>query len=263
MAESFIYSLNVVLPLFVIVVLGFILGRCRFLTPEFLAVSEKFVFKIALPAMLFLEVAESNISETLDVPLILFCCGGIAASFLLLCAAVPLFVKDNDKRGAFIQGVYRSNFAILGVPLAENMFGEEGVKVIAIVMPFAIVMFNVFAVIVLSMFAPADKKKTSAELAREIIKNIVTNPLIIAVVLAIPFMLTSVEIPLFAGKSLRYLSNTTFSLALMSLGANFTAKSLKGRLSASISWGCRSCSCIMFRQPFFRRWGIPERLFTS
>ena len=234
MLESFLYSLNVVLPLFIIVILGFILGQRKFLTPEFLAVSEKFVFKVTLPAMLFLEVAHSNISESLDVPLIIFSCSGIALSVIVLCIIAPIFIKSNEKRGAFIQGVYRSNFAILGVPLAENMFGESGVKVIAIVMPFAIVMFNVLAVVVLSMYAPAEKKKSSGELFREILKNIVTNPLIIAVVLAIPLMLSPISLPVFVDKSLSYLSNTTFALSLMSLGANFTAKSLKGRAALSV-----------------------------
>jgi len=235
MLESFLYSLNVVVPLFIIVILGFILGQRKFLSSEFLAVSEKFVFKVTLPAMLFLEVAHSNISESLDVPLIIFCCCGIALSVIILCIAAPIFIKSNEKRGAFIQGVYRSNFAILGVPLAENMFGDSGVKVIAIVMPFAIVMFNVLAVVVLSMYAPAQKKKSSGELMREILKNIVTNPLIIAVVLAIPLMLSPVSLPVFLDKSLSYLSNTTFALSLMSLGANFTAKSLKGRAALSVA----------------------------
>lgn len=250
MLESFLYSLNVILPIFILVILGFILGRYKFLTPEFLSVSEKFVFKIALPCMLFLEVAHSNISETLDVPLIIFCCTGIIISFIVLCLTVPVFIKSNDKRGAFIQGVYRSNFAILGVPLAENMFGESGVKIIAIVMPFAIVIFNVLAVVVLSMFAPADKKKSTGVLIKEIAKNIITNPLIIAIVLAVPFMLTSFKLPVFLDKSITYLSNTTFSLALMSLGANFTSKSIKGRISLSIAASVLKTAVIPFAAVF-------------
>lgn len=235
MLESFLYSLNVMIPIFVIVILGFIMERYGFFTSEFLRVSEKFVFKAALPCMLFLEIANSNISETLDIPLIVFCCAGIIISFVILCLVVPVFVKSNEKRGAIIQGVYRSNFAILGVPLAENMFGESGVKLIAIVMPFAVVMFNVLAVVVLSMFAPAEKKKSMSELAGEIGKNIITNPLIIAVVIALPFMLAPIRLPVFLEKSITYVSNTTFSLALMSLGANFTFESVKVRLSVSIA----------------------------
>lgn len=234
MLDSLIFSINTVFPIFIIVILGAALKRTNFLSDKFFSDSERFVFKVALPSMLFLEVSRANPSELFDAGFIGYCVLGIVLTFLIPCAIVPLFVKSNDKRGAFIQGVYRSNFAILGTTLAANMFGDDGVAQIAMVMPFAITLFNVFAVLILSIYAPEDKKLTKKQFFKNILKNVVTNPLIIAVVLALPFLLTPLELPSLFSKSLTYLSNMSMPLALMSLGANFTLESLRGRWSLAL-----------------------------
>ena len=234
MLNSLLYSINAVVPIFIIVLLGGILKNTGFLDDVFFAKSEKLVFKISLPAMLFLEVASADPGEAFDPKLIFFCLAGVFILFFALLALVPLFVKDNSRRGAIIQGVYRSNFAILGVPLAVNMFGDAGSRTVATIMPFTIIPFNVLAVIVLSVFAPDDKKLTLKQLFKKIVMNIVTNPLIIGVVLALPFMLW-LPVPAIMHKSLTYLSNTTMALALMSLGANFSRSGLKGRLGLSVT----------------------------
>lgn len=238
MLDSLIYSINTVFPIFIIVILGSLLKKFKFLNSEFFSQSEKLVFKLALPAMLFLEVAGADPSTAFDPKLITFCVCGVVLSFLTLCLIVPLFIKSNDRRGAFIQGVYRSNFAILGVPLIENMFGDSGVAVIAMVMPFAITLFNVFAVIILSIYAPAEKKLSASALLRNIVMNIIKNPLIISVILALPFLLTGWQIPVLANKCLTYLSNLSMPLALLSLGANFSVSELKGRVGYAVTASC-------------------------
>lgn len=235
MLESFIYAVNTVLPIFVIVILGYILMQTGFINTGFTNVADRLVFKVALPVMLFLEVAKSGGTDVFDAKFILYCAGGIVATFLLLCAIVPLFVKSNDKRGAFIQGIYRSNFAILGIPLAESMFGEEGTLQIAAIMPFAITLFNVLAVVILSVYAPAEVKLTKKQLLKNILKTIATNPLIISVVLALPIMLLDITLPTVVNKSLTYLSNMVMPVALICIGATFRFDSLKQRFGFALS----------------------------
>ncbi len=235
MLENFLYSANTVLPIFVMVVLGYLLKRISFLNADFFAQSEKFVFKIALPCMLFLEVARAGGAASFNLQLIAFCCISISLMVLLLCLIVPRIVRGRDQCGAIIQGIFRSNFAVLGVPLATNMFGEAGGSVIAMVMPFVIVLFNVYAVIVLSLFAPKEAQLTPKQLAGKTIRTIVTNPLIIAVVLALPFLLFELPLPSLLEKSANYLSNTVFALSLMSLGSTITLQALRGKLRYSLS----------------------------
>jgi predicted permease len=133
-----------------------------------------------------------------------------------------------------VQGCCRSNFAILGVPLAENMFGKTGTQMIAIVMPFVILMFNSYSVIILSIFSSDAEQKLNRKSIIGILKNIVTNPLIIGVVIGLPFMIFGWELPVIADKSLTYLNNLCTPLALMSLGANFKPANMKGRVGYAV-----------------------------
>ncbi len=235
MIDNIIFSIGAVLPIFLLVVLGYLLKKTSFLPDAFYAGGEKFVFKIALPCMLFLSVANSTAKKlTSNLKLVLFCSVMVVIFFVFLSLIVPLFVKDNDKRGAFIQGAYRSNFGILGLPLAANLFGAEGTATAAILMPAAIIFFNVLAVVILTVYAPNDMKKKPAVLALDIAKSVVTNPLVIAVVLGLPFLLFEIELPNFAYKTLDDLSGTVSALALVSLGAGFQKDSLRGRIGYSL-----------------------------
>lgn len=234
MLSNLTYSLNAVAPIVLLVLLGVFLKKINLVDDSFTAVAEKVVFKLALPVMLFLEVAESSLSETLDVRLIVFCLISVTASFLLTTLLAPLFIKDRAKCGSFVQGACRSNFAILGVPLAENLFGVSGTSTIALVMPFVILMFNVYSVIILSIFSRSQKNRLDKTAVKGIIKNIVTNPLIIGVILAVPFMIWQWELPVILNKSLVYIKNLATPLALICLGANFKMESMKGRAGIAV-----------------------------
>ena len=131
MVSNFLYSFNAVAPIFLIVLVGVILKRIGFVNDNFLDISEKLVFKVALPIMLFLEVARGSLSELTDGRLIAFCVITVTASFVIASLLAVFCIRDTTKRGAFVQGMCRSNFAILGVPLADNMFGEAGTTLIA------------------------------------------------------------------------------------------------------------------------------------
>ncbi len=235
MWSSFLYSINTVLPILITVVLGKLFSKTKLLSDSFFEASEKFVFKIALPAMLFLEVSKADPKTLFDGKYILFCVLGVFFSFLIPCLTVPLFVKDDAQRGAFIQGVYRSNFAILGISLADNMFGESGTQQIAVLMPFAVIMFNVFATLILSIYSPKEENISKGQVIKGIVRNTATNPLILSLVIAIPFMLLEIPIPAFADKSISYLSATATPLALMSLGASFRFESAKEKFKLAIS----------------------------
>ncbi|MBE6614450.1 MAG: AEC family transporter [Ruminococcaceae bacterium] len=235
MLSNLTYSINAVVPIFILVILGYLLKQFRFITEEFCEVSERVVFKIALPVMLFLEVAKSSLDVIGDMRLIWFCLITVTASFTVGAVLALLCIKDPARRGAFVQGACRSNFAILGVPLAENMFGTVGTQMIAIVMPFVILMFNSYSVIILSVFSSDAEHRLNKKSIVGILKNIVTNPLIIGVVLGLPFMLLDWEMPVIMHKSLTYLNNLCTPLALMSLGANFKPANMKGRVGYAVA----------------------------
>jgi predicted permease len=187
MYESFIYSVNAVVPIFILVILGYCIRRTGFLSDAFITGADRVVFHVALPALLFTDIVsaveESGVGP--DPAFTFFCTGGILAVFLAALAIVPLAVKGNPQRGSMIQASFRSNFAILGVPLVQNMFGDPGVRKIALVMPFCIALFNALAVIAFSVFAPEGKKLPPAKIAGNIVVSIAKNPLVIAIIAAV------------------------------------------------------------------------------
>jgi len=235
MLSNLSYSVNAVLPIFLLVVVGAFLNRFNKVNAQFTEIADWLVFKVGLPIMLFLEVAKSTVSDGLDMKLIVFLVISVTCSFFMTSLLVSLVIRDRTKRGAFIQGMCRSNFAILGVPLAENMFGSAGNQTIAIVMPFVILMFNTYSVVILSVFSSSSAHKLDRKAVRGILKNIVTNPLIIGVLLGLPFMLFEIPLGTAMNKTLQYLSNLTTPLALISLGANFRMDSLRGRIGYALT----------------------------
>lgn len=204
----------------------------------FFADIDRFIFKIALPAMLFSEISECDISELSDSTLVLFCCTGIVAVTLLLFAIVPLIVKDNARRGAIIQGIFRSNYAILGVPVAESLAGEGGAKSILIIMPFAIILFNALAVITLSIFAPKGEKQSPGAAALSIVRSVAKNPLIISSLLGLIFALlrvkAGIELPTFVLRTTERLTDTVYALAVISLGAGITKEGFRGKIGVAV-----------------------------
>ncbi len=229
--ENFLISAKSILPIFIIIILGYILRRINLITGAFLDVADKLVFRCALPSMLFYNVATTDFKKAFNGRLTAFCVIGTFLVFLIMTLLITPAIKRKDTRGAVIQGIYRSNFAILGIPLAANMFGAAGATAASLIIPFLIPVYNVFAVVILAMNMPDGK---SGGLFWKILKNVLTNPLIISVVLAIPFSLGYISMPSVVNSTVSYLSELSTPLALISLGASFRFSDIKGNIVFSV-----------------------------
>ena len=241
MFADFLFAFNAVVPIFVVAAVGFILKNTGFLTDEFVKVTDKFVFKVLLPCLLFTKVAYIKITDITksDLKVLGFCLVSAIVITVLFSLIVPLFIKDKAKVGAFVQGVFRSNVAFLGIPFAISLFGDEGGRICSIVLSAIVPLYNVLAVIVLCLFAP-DKQNNSVSLVKRlagVLKGIITNPLIIGIVLAMPFAIFSAGdyIPKFVTASIDYFAKASTTLALVTIGASFSIKELSGRLGMAVS----------------------------
>lgn len=239
MLDNLIFSVNTVLPLCFFVLLGVFLRNKKMFTQEFFSGVDKFVFKLALPCMIFLDVLECDVSQLTDVSLISFVVIGITLSVAVLYVTVPLFVKEKARQGAFIQGVYRSNFAVLGVSLAGGLAGDDGLAAIAVAMPFTIVLFNAYAVVTLSVFTERENRQSAKAVVLTVLKDIISNPLIIATATALIFMMIrenfGFELPTAALSIAERLADTVYAMAMISLGASMTKESFgDGKLKTAI-----------------------------
>jgi len=226
------FSLGVVLPLFLTMATGFLIRRIKLADDHFFAVANNVCFKLLLPLMIFDNLYSNDLSEALDGKLILFCVSAVFLFAVALMLIVPLFVKDNRKRGVMIQGMFRSNFLLFGVPLVRSLSGEEGVALVSMLIVVIVPLFNVLAVIALAMFQTEDGKRYSVW---EVVKSILTNPLIIASAIAVATVLIGIKLPTFIEKPISSIAGIATPLSLMVLGGEFNLGYVKSSLKPTLA----------------------------
>lgn len=239
MLSDLYFCANGVLPIFIVALVGYVLKSTGVLTDSFVTCADKLVFRVMLPCMLFTKVAfvDKDALIPRDFGLAGFCVSATLVLTLLLMIFVPAFIKNRGACGAFIQGIFRSNMAFLGVPFAQNLFGDEGARLAAVLIACMIPLYNVLAVIVLCIF-DGSEKGNGKNLVSKIINvlcGIVKNPLIIAVVFAVPFCVYGLTLPPFAVKTLGYFSDCASPIALITIGASFRFADLKGRAAKAVT----------------------------
>jgi predicted permease len=218
MLNNFIYSLNATLPVFAVMVLGWLLKRKGFLTDGFTKVADKLVFKVALPSMLFLDIAEMDPSQLLDGKFVLYGFIVTLISILGIWGLTKLLMKNKSQVGAFVQGAYRSSAAVLGIALITNVYGDAGYAPLMILA--SVPLYNIFAVVILVLEADGGGKLDSARM-KSVLLNVAKNPILIGIFLGAPFAVLQIPIPAMAEKTLSMLSNLATPLSLLVIGAAF------------------------------------------
>lgn len=219
--NNFIFSLNVVLPLVLLMFLGAFLRMVNIFDEEFLKKMNNFAFKILLPILLFNNIYNSEVSEEVNINFIIFSVIIIFITIGILFIIVPKFEKDNKNRGVIIQGLYRSNFIILGVALCSSIFGDEGLGVVTTLTAIIIPIFNFTAVVILDVFT--DEKLNY----KNTVINILTNPLIIGSLLGILISVLKIKLPSSFEKALSDVAKTATPIALMTLGGEIKISNIK------------------------------------
>ena len=231
--EDFIFSINCTMPVFLLMVLGWLLFRGKMLTQDFVNVCNRFVFKVTLPVMLFRDMATMDLRSQFDVKFVLFCAAAATLGVLGAWILGRLFLKDRSIVAEFVQGSYRGSIAVLGGAFLQNIYpGDEAAAVVAQALIGCVILFNVFGVIILVLERP-DAPADRSELARHMKKafgQIVTNPLIIAIVLGAVSSLLRIDYPVLIDKTMSNLASLTSPLALLAIGAEFKWGKMRSNL---------------------------------
>ena len=181
--DNFIFSINATIPIFLVILLGWFLMKIHIITEEFANVANKYVFKVALPVLLFRDIATTSILDDLNVKFVLFCFFGTIIMFGLVWVFALIYCKDRTMIGAFVQGGARGSAAVLGVAFVENICGNSGMAPLMIVS--AVPMYNIISVIALT-FGGNDRQRGTAGIKKAYV-NILKNPIIIGILLGVPF----------------------------------------------------------------------------
>ena len=234
--ENLIFSLNTVLPVFILGLTGYLMVSNNILTREWASRAAGACFKLFLPIMLFKEVYTSNILEDFDVKYVIFGVLGIVFTMAAACVVAPIFVKDRKRCGAVAHSCFRSNFVLLGIPILTNMYGSgsAGMVPATSLLPFAVATFNICAVVCFSVFAPKEEGKKGGAVGR-VLLGIVKNPFIIAIVLGAGCLALKIQFPAFVTKSIANFSAMASPLVLLAVGAQFDFGEAKGTLKTTLA----------------------------
>lgn len=217
--SNLIYSINATLPIFLLIILGKVLKTTKIINDEFTKTADRYVFRIALPALLFSDLTENNVGSAFDGKYVLFCFSITIFSITVLWGLTEKFMKNEEQKGAFIQGSYRSSAAILGLAFINNMYDSVGMAPLMII--GCVPLYNIFAVIILTLKGDNGGKKPNM---KETFINVMKNPILLSILIALPFALLNLHFPSFVNKAIGSVANTATPLALISIGASFEGK---------------------------------------
>lgn len=231
--EDIIFAINAVLPIILMICVGYFLKKIKLLEEDTAKKLNTLVFRVFLPIMLFLNVYKIQSFSEIDFTFVFYAIGITVLIFAIGIPVMHVLFKDNRQRSVMLQGIFRANYALVGIPLAESLFGSEGSIMASLLSAFIVPVFNILAVICLTVYSAGDKKPSLSG----VLKGIAKNPLIQGifcglVMLGIRAIFVSFDIgfrlsqltPIY--KTLNNLSSVATPLSLLVLGARFEISSI-------------------------------------
>ena len=223
--DSFNISFNAITPITLIVILGYLLKKYKFLDKPTIKNMNSLCFKFFLPILTFSNIIHTNVKEIIDTNLLIYIVLSIIIIIIISIIIVPFFEKDRKKQGSMIQGIYRSNFVILGIPLTSHIAGEKASAIAAILIMAVIPMYNFMAVIILSIYGGKSKINI-----KEIAVQVIKNPLIIASLAGILISVIELKLPIYIDKAVVDLSKLGGVLPMFLLGADLDFSSISSNM---------------------------------
>lgn len=228
--ENLIFCLNATVPIFLTMMAGLFFRKIGLFNESFITKMNQFVFKVALPVLLFQDISGADFYEVWNGRFVLYCFV-VTLTSILLVTILSCFLKDHSLRGEFIQGSYRSSAAILGIAFMQNIYGDAGMAPLMII--GSVPLYNMMAVIVLSVFG-AEKKKIDAVLIKKTCKGILTNPIIIGIVIGLIWSVLRIPQPAIMERTVKNIAVLATPLGLIALGGGFEIKKAANKISIAV-----------------------------
>lgn len=214
-------SANAVLPMCLIMALGYGTRRLGWIRREEISAINKIAFRIFLPCLLYYNVYCSDLSGSFDPLLMAYAVGGVLLTFGLALGYTLLTEKLPERRSVMIQGMFRSNYVIMGIPVATALLGAGELGTVSILIAVVVPLFNMLAVVVLEVFRGQRPKPL------HVLGQIVKNPLVIASALGILTLAAGIRLPHILEQTIQNISAIASPLQLFLLGAFFQFSGLK------------------------------------
>ena len=227
---NLIFSMNATLPIFFVMMLGYFLRHIGLIDESFALKMNSFVFKIALPVNLFVQLYSVDFYQMWDSTFVLFCFVATLLAVGLAWFASHL-LRDHRIRGEFVQGTYRSSASLLGMAYIENIYGQASIG--SMMMIGCVPLYNICAVIVLSLMSP-ENPRMDKKLLKKTLLGIIRNPIIIGIFLGFAWALLEIPLlPMFA-KTLSLVGQLSTPMGILSMGALLDFGKIKEKLGPTV-----------------------------
>ena len=217
MEQHFIVAVKAIIPLFILIGMGIYVRWRKMLTDTELQHVNAMVFRVFFFCMMFYNMYTTTIATAFRPRLMAFTVTALFVMLLVSGIVVCTVEKDNRSRGAMLQGLFRSNFVLLGLPLVENIFGPEAVAVPTMMIAVVSPIYNIVSIFILESF----RGKGHFSLASSFAK-VLQNPMIVGALLGLFFVITGISVPEPLLKPVRQIAYCTSPVALLILGASFS-----------------------------------------
>ncbi len=215
------FAIGAVLPIFLILALGHVLRRSGRLDPAFLRGASWVIYSLCLPVTVFVSISRAPLESVFSLPLLLLTGTLTVAACLLLWPLSARFAPASADRGAFIQGAFRSNFAIVGLAVVDSLLGAPGLAQAGLLLALIIPLYTVLAVTVLRL-----PLHVSGDPPGRLLRPLLANPLVIAVAAGLIASALGWRLGGPVGAAADYLRNMTLPLALLTVGATLDLRAL-------------------------------------
>ncbi len=222
-ASLLAFSLSITGPIFMVVLLGLLLKRLGVIQTQFVQPASDLVFKVGLPAILFLSIYRADLDNfSMGLPLLV----AIPITLMMFALSLPLarlFIVDKGDCGVFVQGAFRGNLAVIGLAFCSNAYGEAGLAAAAVPVAVLTILYNLLAVVALNPIESGDHQSP----LRRIVMNTLKNPLLIGIALGFMMKFSGPPLPKLIEDTGNYFARMTLPLALLCIGASMNMKALK------------------------------------
>jgi predicted permease len=223
--QPFIDTIIIVLPVFLVIALGTLLRRLHLMDDTFLQQTNKLVYVVFLPLLLFHRIGQADFNSFFNAPLVLGSSLVIVCGFLLSYGYASLRGYPGPIKGSFSQGAFRGNLAYVGLAICMNTYGENGLTSAGMLMGFLVPVLNLFAILALLLpqrHHPGATPNWGRQLA--------LNPLIVASFLGLLWSYFKLPLPIIIDRALGISTGLSLPLALLAIGGSFSLKRIKGDL---------------------------------
>lgn len=216
--DNLIYSFNATVPVFIVIVAGYLLKKAGWINEGFITSANKINFNITLPALLIQDMMNNDFLQKFDLSYVLYCAIVSSISFFGTWIITKAVMRDKTIIGEFVQAAYRSSAAVLGTAFVLNIYGDTGMVPLMIL--GAVPLYNIYAVWILTAECP-EKDTEHTKTIKTTLKGIVTNPIILSIIVGVILSVLQVDFPKMIDSTISNFARLTTPLALLAIGGSF------------------------------------------